>query len=44
VVEIEYKEKIKEMITHVAFYNEFPTAVSVSQLLNRVWDSDENKQ
>jgi len=44
VVEIEYKDKIKEMITHVAFYSEFPTAVSASQLLNRVWDSDENKQ
>ena len=38
------KEKIEEMITHVAFYSGFPTAVSASQLLNRVWDSDENKQ
>ena len=35
------KEKIEEMILHVAFYSGFPTAVSASQLLNRVWDSDE---
>ena len=38
------KEKIEEMIIHVAFYSGFPTAVSASQLLNRVWDSDDNKQ
>ena len=35
------KEKIEEMILHVAFYSGFPTSVSASQLLNKVWDSDE---
>ncbi len=35
------KEKIEEMILHVAHYSGFPTAVSASQLLNKVWDSDE---
>ena len=43
-IDIVSKERIEEMITHVAFYSGFPTAVSASQLLNRVWDSDENKQ
>ena len=32
------KEKIEEMILHVAHYSGFPTAVSASQLLNKVWD------
>ena len=35
------KEKIEEMILHVAHYSGFPTAVSAGQLLNKVWDSDE---
>ena len=35
------KEKIEEMILHVAFYSGFPASVSASQLLNKVWDSDE---
>ena len=35
------KEKIEEMILHVGFYSGFPTSVSASQLLNKVWDSDE---
>ena len=34
------KEKIEEMILHVAHYSGFPTAVSASQLLNKVWDED----
>ena len=32
------KEKIEEMILHVAHYSGLPTAVSTSQLLNKVWD------
>ena len=35
------KEKIEEMILHVAHYSGFPTAVSASQLLNKVWDEEE---
>ena len=31
------REKIEEMILHVAHYSGFPTAVSASQLLNKVW-------
>ena len=38
------KEKIEEMIVHIAFYSGFPTAVSASQLINRVWDSDEESK
>ena len=38
------KEKIEEMIVHIAFYSGFPTAVSASQLINRVWDSDEKSK
>ena len=34
------KEKIEEMILHVAHYSGFPTAVSASQLLNKVWDEE----
>ena len=34
------KEKIEEMILHVAYYSGFPTAVSASQLLNKVWDEE----
>ena len=34
------KEKIEEMILHVAHYSGFPTAVSASQLLNNVWDEE----
>ena len=34
------KEKIDEMILHVAHYSGFPTAVSASQLLNKVWDEE----
>ena len=34
------KEKIEEMILHVAHYSCFPTAVSASQLLNKVWDEE----
>ena len=34
------KEKIVEMILHVAHYSGFPTAVSASQLLNKVWDEE----
>ena len=34
------KEKIEEMILHVAHYSGFPTAVSSSQLLNKVWDEE----
>ena len=36
------KEKIEEMILHVAHYSGFPTAVSASQLLNKVWDEEED--
>ena len=36
------KEKIEEMILHVAHYSGFPTAVSASQLLNKVWDGEED--
>ena len=32
--------KIEEMILHVAHYSGFPTAVSASQLLNKVWDEE----
>jgi len=34
------KEKIEEMILHVAHYSGFPTAVSASQLLNKIWDEE----
>ena len=34
------KEKIEEMILQVAHYSGFPTAVSASQLLNKVWDEE----
>ena len=34
------REKIEEMILHVAHYSGFPTAVSASQLLNKVWDEE----
>ena len=34
------KEKIEEMILHVAHYSGFPTAVSASQLLNKIWDAE----
>ena len=34
------KDKIEEMILHVAHYSGFPTAVSASQLLNKVWDEE----
>ena len=34
------KEKIEEMILHVAHYSGFPTAVSASQLLKKVWDEE----
>ena len=34
------KEKIEEMILHVAHYSGYPTAVSASQLLNKVWDEE----
>ena len=34
------KEKIEEMILHVAHYSGFPTAVSASQLLNEIWDEE----
>ena len=34
------KENIEEMILHVAHYSGFPTAVSASQLLNKVWDEE----
>ena len=34
------KEKIEEMILHVAHYSGFTTAVSASQLLNKVWDEE----
>ena len=34
------KEKIEEIILHVAHYSGFPTAVSASQLLNKVWDEE----
>ena len=34
------KEKIEEMILHVAHYSGFPTAVSASQLINKVWDEE----
>ena len=34
------KEKIEEMVLHVAHYSGFPTAVSASQLLNKVWDEE----
>ena len=34
------KEKIEEMILHVSHYSGFPTAVSASQLLNKVWDEE----
>ena len=34
------KEKIEEMILHVAYYSGFPTAVSASQLINKVWDEE----
>ena len=34
------KEKIEEMILHVAHYSGVPTAVSASQLLNKVWDEE----
>jgi len=34
------KEKIEEMILHIAHYSGFPTAVSASQLLNKVWDEE----
>ena len=34
------KEKVEEMILHVAHYSGFPTAVSASQLLNKVWDEE----
>ncbi len=36
------KEKIEEMILHVAHYSGFPTAVSASQLLNKVWDEEKD--
>ena len=38
------KEKIEEMILHVAHYSGFPTAVSASQLLNKVWDEKKESQ
>ena len=38
------KEKIEEMILHVAHYSGFPTAVSASQLLNKVWDEEEDSK
>ena len=34
------KEKIEEMMLHVAHYSGFPTAVSASQLLNKIWDEE----
>ena len=34
------KDKIEEIILHVAHYSGFPTAVSASQLLNKVWDEE----
>ena len=34
------KEKIEEMILHIAHYSGFPTAVSANQLLNKVWDEE----
>ena len=34
------KEKIEEMILHVAHYSGFPTAVSASQLLNKIWNEE----
>ena len=34
------KKKIEEMILHVAHYSGFPTAVSASQLVNKVWDEE----
>ena len=34
------KEKIEAMRLHVAHYSGFPTAVSASQLLNKVWDEE----
>ena len=34
------REKIEEVILHVAHYSGFPTAVSASQLLNKVWDEE----
>ena len=37
-------EKIEEMILHVAHYSGFPTAVSASQLLNKVWDEKKESQ
>ena len=33
-------EKIEEMMLHVAHYSGFPTAVSGSQLLNKIWDEE----
>ena len=36
------KDKIEEMILHVAHYSGFPTAVSASQLLNKVWDEEKD--
>ena len=34
------KEKIEDMILHVAHYSGFHKAVSASQLLNKVWDEE----